>query len=157
MPRARTVSIDEISQRLPNARGRYFTNKRGQKFIVFERKHKFPRGNGIRLQFKLRKTSGGSLTDELRSIKVHQERAEKLANVKRGNGLFDNPLQSQPNVIGVVRIIRKKQVGRLLKLQQQGKKLTRTQQRRLFNLAKKKGAKVPRGTDPDTVVLLSQL
>lgn len=164
MPRARTVSIDEVRNQLgENAKARWYTTSRGQKYVLFERKHKFPRGNGIRLQFKLRKSRGQSLTDDLRGIKRSQERAEKQANVKRGNGLFDNPLSSRPTVIGVVRVIRKKQVGRLLRLQQQGKKLTRSQQRRLFNLAKKKGAtnqsgaKLPKGTDPQTLIFLSRL
>jgi hypothetical protein len=157
MPRAKTVSINEVQDRLRGSRGRYFTNKRGQKFVVFEKKHKFPRGHGIRVQFK--RKSSGSLTDQLREIKRNQERAEKQAGVKKGNGLFDNPLSSEPQVIGVQRVIRKQQIARQLKAFKAGKriKLSKKAQKRLLGVAKQKGARIPRGTDPQSIILLSQL
>jgi len=159
MPRARTVSIDQVRETLPGAKGRFFTNKRGQKFVVFEKKHKFPRGNGIRVEFKLRKTRGSSLNDQLRGIKNSQERAEKAAGVKRGNGLFDNPLSGEPNVIGVKKIIRKQQVAKQIRQFKAGKriKLSKKAQKKLLGIAKTKGARIPKGTDPQSVILLSQI
>jgi len=158
MPRARTVSINEVQQRLgANAKARYFTNKRGQKFVIFEKKHPFPRGNGVRLEFK--RKSVGNLTDELRGIKRRQEKAEKAAGVKRGNGLFDNPLSSEPNVVGVKRIIRKQQIAKQLRLHQAGKipthKLSKKAQARVFGIAKRQGAKIPKGIDPADVQFLA--
>lgn len=158
MPRARTISLNEVQDRIGgNAKARYLTNKRGQKFIIFEKKHPFPRGKGVRLSFK--RKSAGNLTDELRTIKRRQEKAEKAAGVKRGNGLFDNPLSSDPNVIGVVKVIRKQQIAKQVRLHQAGKipthKLSKKAQARVFGLAKRQGAKIPRGVDPADVQFLA--
>ena len=152
MPRSRTISLSEVHGRLGgDAKARYLTNKRGQKFIIFEKKHPFPRGKGVRLEFK--RKSATNLTDELRSIKIRQEKAEKAAGIKRGNGLFDNPLSNEPNVIGVKRIIRKQQIAKQIRLHQAGKipthRLSKKAQERFFGLAKRKGAKIPKGTRPD--------
>ena len=49
------------------------------------------------------------LTPELQRIKARQTRAERKAGVRVGNGLFDDPLSSNPKVIGVVKVQRKRQ------------------------------------------------
>ncbi len=90
------------------------TNKKGQKFVIgVAKKNPFPRGNGVRFLFK--RGSASFLTGNLNLIKKNQERAEKRAKVKRGNGLFDDPLSGRPSVVGVVKIIRKKQLAAKLR------------------------------------------
>ena len=119
MPRAPKLSAEEFARRSPGAKGIYRTSKKGQKFfIAFEKKHKYPQGRGIRVQFG--RGISGSLTSELASIKRAQERAERQAKIKKGIGLFDNPLSSEPRVIGVKRIVRKAQVKAQIRRYQQG-------------------------------------
>jgi hypothetical protein len=158
MPRARTVTISEVQDRLGgNTKARFFTTKRGQKAVIFEKKHPFPRGKGVRLEFK--RKSAGNLTDELRTIKRRQEKAERLAGVKRGNGLFDNPLSGDPNVIGVKRIIRKQQVAKQVRLHKAGKipihRLSKKAQARVLGLAKKQGAKIPKGVNAADILFIT--
>lgn len=98
----------------PNMKLIVRTNKKGQKFVIgVAQKNPYPRGRGVRFEFK--RGSGVLLDGNLKSIKRNQEIAEKAAKVKRGNGLFDNPLSSRPRVIGVKRIIRKKQIAAKLR------------------------------------------
>lgn len=110
MPRAPRITAAEFGKRNPQAKGVFRTGKGGQKFfIAFEKKHRFPQGKGVRVTFG--RGTGGNLTNELRNIKRNQERAERKVKIKKGIGLFDNPLSNQPNVIGVKRVVRKKQVA----------------------------------------------
>lgn len=121
MPRSPKVSAAEFAQRVPQAKGSWRTSKKGQKFIIFEKKHKYPQGHGIRLEYK--RGAGGLLTGQLASIKRAQERAERQAGVKKGIGLFDNPLSATPRVIGVKRIVRKTQLKAQIRKFQQGKRV----------------------------------
>ncbi len=116
----RKITAEEFGKRNPQAKGVFRTTKKGQKvFIAFEKKHKFPQGKGIRVSFGRKK--GIEITDELRSIKKAQERAERKDGIKRGVGLFDNPLSPNPRVVGVRRVVRKTQLETQIKKFQQGK------------------------------------
>jgi len=118
MARPRVISADEAARIFPQNRYIWRTNKRGQAILVsVSKKHKFARGKGIRMEFKRR----SQLTGSLSNVKGNQQRAEKLAGVKRGTGLFDDPLSSTPTVIGVTRVVRKPQLKRLLRQQAAGK------------------------------------
>ncbi len=98
----------------PNMKLIVRTNRKGQKFVIgVAQKNPYPRGKGVRFEFK--RGSASFLTGNLATIKRNQEIAEKRAKVKRGNGLFDNPLSVSPRVIGVKRIIRKKQIAAKLR------------------------------------------
>jgi len=121
MPRPQKITAAEFGARNPQAKGVFRTDKRGVRvFIAFEKKHKFPQGKGIRVTFG-RSTTSGNLTNELRNIKRNQERAEKKVKIKKGIGLFDNPLSPQPQVVGVKRIVRKQQLAAQIRRFQQGK------------------------------------
>lgn len=139
MPRAPSITAAEFGARNPQAKGRYFTNKRGQKvYVAYEKKHKFPQGRGIRVDFK-RKTPAGILTNELLRIKRNQERAERRAKIKKGIGLFDNPLSDNLKVIGVKRVVRKQQVEAQIRKFRQAQ-----QQGRTIKLSKKARARLER-------------
>jgi len=121
MPRPQKITAAEFGAKNPTAKGVFRTDKRGVKvFIAFEKKHKFPQGKGVRVTFGRGSTSG-NLTDELRNIKRNQERAEKRVKIKKGIGLFDNPLSPEPRVVGVKRIVRKQQLAAQIRKFQSGK------------------------------------
>jgi len=116
----RKITAEEFAQLNPRAKGNWRTTKKGQKvFIAFDKKHKFPQGKGIRVTFGRKR--GVDISGELLSIKRAQERAERKEGIKRGVGLFDNPLATTPEVIGVRRIVRKTQLETQIKKYQQGK------------------------------------
>lgn len=142
----RKITAAEFGARNPQAKGVFRTTKKGQRiFIAFEKKHKFPQGKGIRLSFGRKK--GVQITDELRSIKKAQERSERKAGVKRGVGLFDNPLSSHPEVVGVRRIVRKSQLQSQIRRFERGetKKLSKRARVRAESLLRVKGRKGARG------------
>ncbi len=136
----RKITAAEFGARNPNAKGVFRTTRKGQKvFIAFEKKHKFPQGKGIRVTFGRKK--GSEVTGQLHSIKRAQERAEKKQGIKRGVGLFDNPLSSSPNVIGVRRVVRKTQLETQIKKFQQGK-IKKLSKSALLKVQKRKGSRV---------------
>jgi len=120
MPRAPKITAGEFGRRNPESKGTFKTLRSGQRvFISFEKKHPFPQGKGVRVTFG--RGTRGNLTDQLRNIKRSQEKAERKARVKKGIGLFDNPLANTPNVVGVKRIVRKKQLEGEIRRYQSGK------------------------------------
>lgn len=160
MPRAPRITAGEFGQRNPQAKGVFRTSKKGQKFfIAFEKKHKFPQGKGVRVTFGRGSTS--NLTNELRSVKRNQERSEKQAKIKKGIGLFDNPLSQSPKVIGVKRIVRKQQLQAQIRRFQQGRS-KKISKKALAKLQRRKGGKgsiqgviQQKGKNPRDVVLLA--
>jgi len=160
MPRAPKITAGEFGQRNPQAKGVFRTSKKGQKFfIAFEKKHRFPQGNGVRVTFG-RGSNRGNLSSELQQIKRNQERAERQAKIKKGIGLFDNPLSQTPKVVGVKRIVRKQQLAAQIKRVQQGKS-KKISKRALAKLQRRKGGQgsikgvVQQGKNPRDVVLLA--
>ncbi|GEM_PF-6907359 len=136
----RSITAAEFGARNPQAKGVFRTTKKGQKiFIAFEKKHKFPQGNGIRILFGRKK--GSDITGELISIKRAQERAERKEGIKRGVGLFDNPLASNPKVVGVRRIVRKTQLETQIKKFQQGK-IRKLSKSALLKVQRRGGGKI---------------
>lgn len=161
MPRPQKITAAEFGARNPQAKGIFFTDKRGvRRFIASEKKHKFPQGKGIRVTFG-RGSTGGNLTNELKNIKRNQERAEKKVRIKRGIGLFDNPLSPQPQVVGVKRIVRKQQLAAQIRRFQQGKskkiskKALAKFERRKGGQGSIKGVVQQQGKNPRDVVLLA--
>jgi len=161
MPRPQKITAAEFGQRNPQAKGVFRTDKRGVRiFIASEKKHKFPQGKGIRVTFG-RGSSVGNLTNELRSIKKNQEKAEKKVRIKKGIGLFDNPLSPQPQVVGVKRIVRKQQLAAQIRRFKQGKtKILTKKALRKFEGRKGgdgsiKGVVQQQGKNPRDVVLLA--
>jgi len=139
----RKITAGEFGRRNPNAKGVYRTTKKGQKiFIAVEKKHQFPQGKGIRVTFGRKK--GVLISGQLLSIKRAQERAERKKGIKRGVGLFDNPLAADPEVIGVRRIVRKTQLETQIKKFQQGKirKLSKAAFDKVQRRTKAKGGRV---------------
>lgn len=135
----RKITAEEFGKRNPQAKGVFRTTKKGQKvFIAFEKKHKFPQGKGIRVIFGRKK--GSDVSGELHSIKRSQERAERQAGIKRGVGLFDNPLAPNPKVVGVRRIVRKTQLETQIKKFQQGK-IKKLSKSALQKVQRRKGGK----------------
>jgi len=139
MPRAPRITAGEFARRNPEAKGIFRTDRRGVKiFIAFEKKHPFPQGKGIRVSFG--RGTRENLTDQLRLIKRNQEKAERKVKVKKGIGLFDNPLANSPNVVGVKRIVRKKQLESQIRRYEQGKS-KKISSRALDKLRRRKGGK----------------
>ncbi len=136
----RKITAEEFAQINPRAKGNWRTTKKGQKvFIAFDKKHKLPQGKGIRVTFGRKK--GADVSSELLSIKRSQERAERKAGIKRGVGLFDNPLSSNPKAIGVRRIVRKTQLETQIKKFQQGK-IKKLSKSALLKVQRRKGNRV---------------
>ncbi len=113
MPRAPRITPEEFSRLAGGqAKGIYRTNKKGQPiYISYGKLHPLPRGRGSRLLYK----RGARLNPRLADIKRAQEKAEKNRGIKKGTGLFEDPLSPNPKVIGVTRIVRKQQLAAQLR------------------------------------------
>lgn len=98
--------IPKGSKWITLANGQKILVKKGTKFRKAKRTD-LPQGHGSRLHLRYWKYVAPHA--ELVRIKRMQERAERRAGVRVGNGLFDNPLSPNPRIIGVVKPERKRQ------------------------------------------------